>query len=76
MGLFSVFKKGLQKTATTLSRGITSIFKDVKKWDDSTFVTLENLLLEADFGAEAAKKSRTISKIVMTEVFSPEKIIF
>lgn len=56
MGLFSVFKKGLQKTATTISRGFTSIFKEVKKWDDSTFTTLEHALLEADFGAEASKK--------------------
>ena len=56
MGFFSIFKKGLQKTATSISRGISSIFTDVKKWDDTTFATLENLLLEADFGAEAAKK--------------------
>lgn len=55
MGLFSVFQKGLQKTATALSRGVASIFTDVKKWDDSTFNSLENLLLEADFGAESAK---------------------
>ena len=56
MGLFSVFKKGLQKTATAITRSVTSIFTDVKKWDDSTFTTLEHVLLEADFGAEAAKK--------------------
>ena len=56
MGLFSVFKKGLQKTATAISRSVTSIFTEIKVWDDATFTTLENALLEADFGAEAAKK--------------------
>ncbi|MBQ9770442.1 MAG: signal recognition particle-docking protein FtsY [Lentisphaeria bacterium] len=56
MGLFSVFKKGLQKTATAISRTVTSIFTEVKTWDETTFSTLENALLEADFGAEAAKK--------------------
>lgn len=56
MGLFSVFQKGLQKTATAISRGVTAIFTDVKKWDDETFASLENLLLEADFGAETAAK--------------------
>ena len=58
MGLFSVFKRGLQKTATTISRTIASVFTDVKKWDDTSFATLENALLEADFGAEAARKVR------------------
>ena len=58
MSLFSVFKKGLQKTATAISRTVSSVFTDVKKWDDTTFTTLENALLEADFGAEAARKVR------------------
>ena len=56
MGLFSVFKKGLQKTATAITRGVVSIFTDVQKWDDSTFTALEHALVEADFGVEAAKK--------------------
>ncbi|MBQ7403517.1 MAG: signal recognition particle-docking protein FtsY [Lentisphaeria bacterium] len=56
MGLFSIFKKGLQKTATAITRGVTSIFKDVQTWDESTFTALEHALVEADFGIEAAKK--------------------
>ena len=60
MGLFSVFKKGLQKTATAITRGVTSIFTDVQKWDASTFTNLEHVLLEADFGAEAAKKIKAL----------------
>ena len=47
MGLFSVFKKGLQKTATAISRTVTSIFTEVKTWDETTFSTLENALMEA-----------------------------
>ena len=56
MGLFSIFQKGLQKTATAISRGISSIFSGSKKWDDAAFTALENALLEADFGAEASAK--------------------
>ena len=61
MSLFSVFRKGLQKTATAISRSISAIFTDVRKWDDNTFAALEQALLEADFGTEAAKK--TVDKI-------------
>ncbi len=52
--LFASFKKGLEKTATAISRGVTSVFKDVKRWDDSSFKALENALIEADFGPAAA----------------------
>ena len=48
--LFSTFKKGLQKTATAISRGITG----VKRWDAESFKKLENALIEADFGPAAA----------------------
>ena len=54
ISIFSTFKKGLQKTATAIGRGITSIFSSVKHWDDSTFRELENTLLEADFGPAAS----------------------
>ena len=54
ISLFASFQKGLQKTATAIGRGITSLFKDVKRWDDSSFKTLENALIEADFGPAAA----------------------
>ena len=54
ISLFSTFQKGLQKTATAISRGIASVFTDVKRWDDSTFKRLEDALLEADFGPAAA----------------------
>lgn len=54
ISLFASFQKGLQKTATAIGRGITSLFKDVKRWDDTSFKTLENALIEADFGPAAA----------------------
>lgn len=52
--LFSTFKKGLQKTATAISRGITGVFTGVKRWDTESFKKLENALIEADFGPAAA----------------------
>ncbi len=54
ISLFSTFQKGLQKTATAISRGIASVFTDVKKWDESSFQRLEDALLEADFGPAAS----------------------
>ena len=54
ISLFSSFQKGLQKTATAIERGISSLFKEVKRWDESSFRTLENALIEADFGPSAS----------------------
>ena len=56
MSLFDSFKRGLQKTATALSRSVTGIFTEVRRWDDETFRKLENELISADFGVAAAKK--------------------
>ncbi len=52
--LFSTFKKGLQKTATAISRGISGAFTGIKRWDAESFKKLENALIEADFGPAAA----------------------
>ena len=54
MGLFSIFKKGLQKTAVTVSRTISGIFTGEKKWDAAAFEELEFALIAADFGIKAA----------------------
>ncbi len=56
MSIFDVFKRGLKKTAVAVGRGITSLFTTVKKWDDEAFRKLENELLAADFGVNAARK--------------------
>ncbi len=54
MGIFSVFKRGLQKTATSVSRSITTLFTGEKKWDASMFEELEYALIAADFGVKAS----------------------
>jgi len=50
--VFSIFKRGLQKTATSVARSVESVFSDVKAWDKATYEDLEVALLSADFGAE------------------------
>ena len=40
MSLFDFFKKGLEKTATSIKRSITGIFTDTKAWDDETYSRL------------------------------------
>lgn len=54
MSLFSFFRKGLEKTATKVSRTITGMFTGVKVWDAASFEDLEMLLISADFGVAAA----------------------
>ncbi len=56
MSIFDTFKRGLQKTATALSRSVGSIFTEVKTWDDETFQKLENELISADFGVAATRR--------------------
>ena len=50
--LFSIFKKGLQKTATSVARSVGTLISDVKQWDNSTFDDLEAALISADFGTD------------------------
>ncbi len=52
--IFSVFKRGLQKTTTAVSRTISGMFTGVKTWDASTFDDLEYALIAADFGVSAS----------------------
>lgn len=54
--VFSIFKRGLQKTATSVARSVEGVFSDVKTWDESTYEDLETALLGADFGAETTFK--------------------
>lgn len=50
--VFSVFRKGLQKTATSVTRNISSVFSDIAHWDEETYEELEAALIGADFGVE------------------------
>ncbi len=54
MSIFSIFKRGLQKTATSVSRSITGLFTGEKTWDDNAFEELEFALIAADFGIKAS----------------------
>jgi fused signal recognition particle receptor len=54
--LFSVFKKGLQKTSTALSRSVESLFKDVHNWGPEDYRKLEAVLLQSDFGVRSTQK--------------------
>lgn len=56
MSLFSVFRRGLQKTAAGVARSITGLFTGEKVWDAGTFEELEYALIAADFGVAAARE--------------------
>ncbi|MCI5779751.1 MAG: signal recognition particle-docking protein FtsY [Lentisphaeria bacterium] len=56
MSIFSVFKRGLEKSATKLSRAVTGVFSGVKAHGKASFDDLEAMLIAADFGVTAAKK--------------------
>ena len=52
--IFSIFKRGLEKTTTRVARTIGSIFTGVKAHSAATFDELEELLISADFGVPAS----------------------
>ena len=54
MSIFSFFKRGLQKSATKISRVVSSVFTGIKAHDAGSFDDLEALLISADFGVPAA----------------------
>jgi len=76
MSIFDTFKRGLKKTAVAIGRGIAGIFTSVKKWDDDSFRKLENELLAADFGINAARKiTRSLKTRYQQGEFSGERDI-
>ena len=56
MSIFSIFKRGLEKSATKLSRVVGGVFSGVKAHGDASFDDLEAMLIAADFGVAAAQK--------------------
>ncbi len=52
--IFSIFKRGLEKTATKVSRSIAGIFTGIKAHDAASFEELEARLISADFGVPAS----------------------
>ena len=56
MSLFSIFKKGLEKTATSIKRSISGIFTGTKTWDEETYQKLEQALIATDLGPSVTQK--------------------
>ncbi len=54
MGLFDVFKKGLQKTRDFVSDGFNRIAANMGVFDEDMLDELEMLLVQADIGAKSA----------------------
>ena len=54
--IFSVFQRGLQKTATSLSRSIGVIFSGTSAWNAETYEKLKSVLISADFGVSASTR--------------------
>ncbi len=59
--IFQLFKRGLEKTKTTLLRTFSSIFSGTKTWDEETYASLEKALVSTDLGM-------TISKELIAEI--------
>ena len=54
--LFSIFKRGLQKTSTSITRSIASVFSDVDVWSEDDYEMLEAALIGADFGVNISTR--------------------
>ena len=54
--IFSIFKRGLEKSATKVARAVSSLFTGLSAHGAKSFEELELLLISADFGVAAAKR--------------------
>ena len=54
--IFEIFHKGLQKTATSITRSFKSVFADVTQWDEAAYERVEAALIGADFGVPVSLK--------------------
>ncbi|MDD3155776.1 MAG: signal recognition particle-docking protein FtsY [Victivallaceae bacterium] len=54
--IFSIFKRGLEKSSTLVTRSVVSLFTGEKKWEAQDFQRLEAGLLRADFGVPATER--------------------
>lgn len=52
--IFSIFKRGLEKTATKVTRTVTGFFTGIRAHDAASFNELEERLIMADFGVSAS----------------------
>jgi fused signal recognition particle receptor len=56
MGILDVFKRGLQKTKTSILRGFETMFTSTEKWDAATYRKLEESLISADLGVKVSMR--------------------
>ena len=56
MSVFSIFRRGLEKTAVKVERVFGGLFFGTVAWDEKTFSDLEAMLIGADFGVAAATR--------------------
>ena len=72
--IFSVFQRGLQKTATSLTRSIAGVFTGHEPWTAETYEKLNRSLIAADFGAATSNRISprrgAPRSIAITETFS------
>ncbi|MCH2209109.1 MAG: signal recognition particle-docking protein FtsY [Lentisphaerales bacterium] len=54
--ILNIFKKGLQKTKTSILRGFESLFTGTQKWDATTYRKLEESLIRADLGVNVTMR--------------------
>ena len=54
--IFSIFKRGREKSATKVARAVSSLFTGLSAHGAKSFEELELLLISADFGVAAAKR--------------------
>ena len=52
--IFSIFKRGLEKTSTKVTRTVTGLFTGIRAHDAASFDELEERLIMADFGVSAS----------------------
>ncbi|MEA2013299.1 MAG: signal recognition particle-docking protein FtsY [Verrucomicrobiota bacterium] len=56
MSLFKIFKKGLKKTKTSLTRNLKSVFSGSQKWTEESYDYLEAVLIGTDMGVVATSR--------------------
>jgi fused signal recognition particle receptor len=54
--VFNVFKRGLQRTKTTLVRRLQGVFAGIEEWTDEQFDDLEAALIGADLGVSISTR--------------------
>ncbi len=54
--VFNVFRRGLQRTKTTIVRRLHSIFSETGEWTEESFEDLEAVLISADLGVSVSTR--------------------